>query len=100
MIVHGVDLSPPPKTWVPPNCILEVDDIGKQPWTWSNKWDLIHARYLVGSFNEEEFIKVYEEAYKNLNPGGWFETVEADIGMSSIMHEAETTTNQSIRLLL
>lgn len=27
--VHGVDLYPPPQTWVPPNCILEVDDLTK-----------------------------------------------------------------------
>lgn len=27
--VHGVDLYPPPQKWVPPNCILEVDDFTK-----------------------------------------------------------------------
>ena len=29
--VHGVDLYPPPQTWVPPNCKFEVDDLTK-PW--------------------------------------------------------------------
>ena len=27
--VHGVDLYPPPDTWVPPNCVFEVDDLAK-----------------------------------------------------------------------
>lgn len=27
--VVGVDLSPPPDLWVPPNCKLEVDDVLK-----------------------------------------------------------------------
>lgn len=43
LTVHGVDLYPPPQTWVPPNCILEVDDF-TQPWTWDTKFDLVHIR--------------------------------------------------------
>ena len=39
--VHGIDLFPPPNTWVPPNCVLEVEDVG-QGWTWKHKFDLIH----------------------------------------------------------
>lgn len=27
--VQGTDLYPPPKTWVPPNCIFTVDDVLK-----------------------------------------------------------------------
>ena len=27
--VYGVDLYPPPQSWLPPNCILEVDDMPK-----------------------------------------------------------------------
>lgn len=27
--VRGVDLYPPPDNWVPPNCILKVDDVLK-----------------------------------------------------------------------
>ena len=28
-VVTGVDLYPPPETWVPPNCRLEVEDVLK-----------------------------------------------------------------------
>lgn len=61
--VHGVDLSPPPETWVPPNCIFEVDDVTK-PWTWTEKFDLIHMRYLLGSFTDQQWEQIYQQAYK------------------------------------
>ncbi|KAJ5291500.1 hypothetical protein N7478_000751 [Penicillium angulare] len=32
-VVRGVDLFPPPGSWIPPNCIFEVDDV-LQKWTW------------------------------------------------------------------
>lgn len=77
LTVYGVDLYPPPQSWLPPNCILEVDDISK-PWIWSQKFDLVHIRYLLGSFNDRDWERVYAEAFKNLNPGGWIEQLEVD----------------------
>lgn len=44
--VHGVDVFPPPNSWVPPNCFLEVEDVTKE-WTWRQKFDLINMRYMV-----------------------------------------------------
>lgn len=90
--VHGVDLYPPPQSWVPPNCILEVDDLTKvsghdskhrpetstnrfQEWTWSHPFDLIHLRWLLGSFEPNDWQKLYKQAYDNLVPGGWIEQV-------------------------
>ena len=61
--VHGVDLYPPPQTWVPPNCILEVDDAAK-PWTFTQKFDLIHLRWMLGSFSEAGWSEFYEQAYR------------------------------------
>lgn len=75
--IYGVDLYPPPETWVPPNCILEVDDITK-PWTWGRKFDLVHARFLLGAFTDTEWTRFYEQAYRNLAPGGWIEQIEVD----------------------
>lgn len=51
--VHGIDLFPPPHNWVPPNCVLEVEDVSKE-WTWRQKFDLIHM-----------YVKFVE------TPGGW-----------------------------
>ena len=76
--VHGVDLFPPPQTWVPPNCFLEVDDVSK-PWSWTQKFDLIHLRWLFGSFTDEGWKELYQSAYKSLKPGGWIEQVESSV---------------------
>ena len=62
-IVRGVDLFPPPAPWVPPNCILEVDDI-TQEWTWHLPFDLIHMRLLDAAFTPEENEEVLDQCYR------------------------------------
>lgn len=42
-VVEGIDLYPPPETWVPPNCIFTVEDANK-PWQFNQRFDLIHLR--------------------------------------------------------
>ncbi|KAJ5330500.1 hypothetical protein N7476_000283 [Penicillium atrosanguineum] len=77
-VVRGVDLFPPPVDWTPPNCILEVDDV-LQPWTWSQKFDLIHLRHGIGAFTPDEWDSLYQQCYDNLEYGGWFEQIEMNI---------------------
>ena len=77
-VVQGIDLYPPPDTWVPPNCKLEVDDVLK-PWTFQKSFDFIHLRDLHGSFTEKQWAGLYEQTYKNLAPGGWIEETETSI---------------------
>ncbi|KAJ5171958.1 hypothetical protein N7492_004551 [Penicillium capsulatum] len=74
-VVRGVDLYPPPLDWMPPNCLLEVDDI-LQEWTWRDPFDLIHLRLGLGSYTLSEWDNLYKQAYDNLEPGGWFEQYE------------------------
>ncbi|KAJ5894943.1 hypothetical protein N7495_006634 [Penicillium taxi] len=74
--VRGVDLFPPPVTWSPPNCVLEVDNI-LQDWTWKQPFDLIHMRIMIGSFDQKEWDRVYKQCYDKLQPGGWIEQIEA-----------------------
>ncbi|KAJ5100604.1 hypothetical protein N7456_006656 [Penicillium angulare] len=74
--VRGVDLFPPPGTWMPPNCVLEVDD-AIQPWTWKDPFDLIHMRVMTASWTDEEWDKIYKQCYDHLEPGGWIEQLEA-----------------------
>lgn len=61
--IQGVDLYPPPETWVPPNCKFEVDDVLK-PWTFLEKFDLIHLRHMIGSFTEKQWKGIYKQAYE------------------------------------
>lgn len=80
--VHGVDLYPPPNSWVPPNCFLEVQDV-LQEWTWNYQFDLVHMRLLLGAFTDAEWDQVYRTVYENLKPGGWIEQVELDVRVMS-----------------
>ncbi|KAJ5089464.1 hypothetical protein N7532_008148 [Penicillium argentinense] len=80
--VRGVDLFPPPVTWMPPNCILEVDDVLRE-WTWREPFDFIHLRIMLGSFTAEEWHSVYQKCYENLKPGGWIEQLELDAHLES-----------------
>ncbi|KAF4843324.1 Secondary metabolism regulator laeA [Colletotrichum siamense] len=68
--VIGADLSPIQPSFAPVNCIFEVDDLEKE-WTWSEPFDFIFARSMMGSF--ADWPAVIEQAYNNLEPGGYFE---------------------------
>ncbi|CCF45655.1 methyltransferase [Colletotrichum higginsianum] len=73
--VTGVDLSPVPTDFVPPNVKFEVDDV-EESWTFSQPFDYIHSRLMTGSIsNWEKYIR---ECYKNLSPGGYLELNEGD----------------------
>ncbi|KAJ5162092.1 hypothetical protein N7492_007484 [Penicillium capsulatum] len=80
--VRGVDLYPPPISWMPPNCIFEVDDI-QNDWTWEEPFDLIHLRQLLGAFTPDGWDSLYRQCFDNLKPGGWIEQVEFDIRVES-----------------
>ncbi|KAH0544441.1 hypothetical protein FGG08_001468 [Glutinoglossum americanum] len=68
--VIGTDLSAMQPDKVPENVFFEIDD-AEQEWTYTQGFDLIHMRNLAGSF--ESWSKVYEQAFKHLNPGGYLE---------------------------
>ncbi|KAJ5647004.1 hypothetical protein N7490_003376, partial [Penicillium lividum] len=80
--VRGVDLYPPPETWIPPNLVFEVDDV-LQPWTWTTKFDLIYIRHLLGSFDREGWSTLYDRCFENLEPDGWIEQFEFDVSVYS-----------------
>ena len=75
-VVTGTDLSPIQLTWVPPNAFFEVDDYNVE-WLDENKYDLIHARELLGSC--PDWTELYHKAHKALKPGGWFEQHEPSL---------------------
>ncbi|KAF9629250.1 hypothetical protein BFW01_g10453 [Lasiodiplodia theobromae] len=71
--ILGNDLSPIQPSFVPPNVRFEVDDM-EDVWTYTQKFDFIHARYLVGSIRD--WPKLISNCYKFLKPGGWLEVKE------------------------
>lgn len=78
--VKGIDLSPIQPSWVPPNVTFEIDDYNLD-WLDKDKYDLIHARELLGTVpNWPEF---YTKVLSGLKPGGWFEQADPHIYLTS-----------------
>ncbi|KAJ9353458.1 S-adenosyl-L-methionine-dependent methyltransferase [Paecilomyces variotii] len=71
--VIGIDLSPIQPQFVPPNCKFIVDDV-EADWTYSEKFDYIHQRNMVGSISDWD--ELFQQAYKWTNPGGYIELQE------------------------
>ncbi|THD00149.1 hypothetical protein EYZ11_000340 [Aspergillus tanneri] len=89
-IVIGTDLSPIQPSWVPPNCIFEIDDF-ELDWNFSQPFDFIHARAIEGSV--KDFPRLFSQAYEFLRPGGWFEVVDFTAGVFSDDESSQKSTS-------
>jgi SAM-dependent methyltransferase len=78
--VLGMDLSPIQPWLVPPNVRFEVDDFNSQ-WTYTQPFDFIHARALVGS--SQDFLRLIRQAYDHLRPGGYLEMTDVQMPIMS-----------------
>ncbi|KJZ72065.1 hypothetical protein HIM_08520 [Hirsutella minnesotensis 3608] len=79
--VYGTDISPIQPTWVPPNCLFQIEDAQLQ-WTWRPaNFDFIHIRGLYGSI--DDWSKLYSQAFRALTPGGWIENFEFNVTLYS-----------------
>lgn len=58
-----------------PNVTFQVDDACEE-WVYSEPFDFVHLRGLSGAFRDWKFI--YEQAFKNLKPGGYIEVSDTD----------------------
>ncbi|KAK2752436.1 putative SAM dependent methyltransferase [Colletotrichum kahawae] len=86
-VVIGTDISPIQPGWVPPNCQFFIDD-AQLDWTFkSDEFDFVHARGLFGGI--DNWQKLYDQAFRHLKPGGWFESIEADSQVRSQNDEIE-----------
>ncbi|KAL4876698.1 S-adenosyl-L-methionine-dependent methyltransferase [Aspergillus karnatakaensis] len=75
--VTGVDLSSIQPTFVPPNCVFEIDDV-TLPWTYSeNQFDFIHVRELFGCI--PDWDDFFRQCWHSLKPGGYIEVVEHSV---------------------
>ena len=73
--ITGTDLSPTQPSWVPANVKFEIDDV-EEPWTFPEKFDFIHARYLAAAI--VDWPKLVRQAFRNTKPGGWAEFQDFD----------------------
>ncbi len=75
--VIGTDISPTQPGWVPPNLSFQIDD-AQLEWTFkADSFDFIHVRYMQGAI--DNWPRLYEQIYKTLKPGGYFQHIEPDI---------------------
>ncbi|KZL67675.1 methyltransferase domain-containing protein [Colletotrichum tofieldiae] len=74
--VIGVDLTPVPTTFVPPNVKFEVDDVD-EPWLYSQPFDYIHIRGMTSSI--ADWKKFLKQTYNGLSPGGYVELFEGHL---------------------
>ncbi|KAH6688502.1 S-adenosyl-L-methionine-dependent methyltransferase [Plectosphaerella plurivora] len=79
--VTGTDLSPIQPSWVPPNVYFQIDDC-TQDWTFKpDSTDFVHLRWLVGSVIDWDALMI--EAFRTLAPGGYLESHEGSIYITS-----------------
>ncbi|RMJ06634.1 hypothetical protein CDV36_013774 [Fusarium kuroshium] len=71
--VFGIDIAAIQPDFVPPNCIFEIEDAEKE-WTWTQKFDYIFVRLMVGSL--ADWDKFTRKCFENLEPGGWLEVID------------------------
>ena len=65
--VKGIDLSPIQPRWIPPNARFEIDDYNID-WIDTEKYDLIHARELLGTVSD--WSHMYRNVYRYRHPHG------------------------------
>ncbi|KAF6219056.1 hypothetical protein HO133_005600 [Letharia lupina] len=74
--IIGTDLSPTQPSWVPANVKFEIDD-AEEPWTFQEKFDFVHVRYLVAAI--ADWPKLMRQALEHTKPGGWAEFQDFDV---------------------
>lgn len=60
---------------------FQIED-AQLDWTFApESFDFIHVRYLQGAI--DDWPRLYDQIYKSLKPGGWFQHLEPDIELRS-----------------
>ncbi|KAG9286989.1 hypothetical protein G9A89_001227, partial [Geosiphon pyriformis] len=81
----GFDLSPKvfPTTNLPKNVQFQQANILEGLyWVDSNKFDLVHQRFLVLAFTPKQWEKVINELIRVTKQGGWIELTEVNVGLA------------------
>ncbi len=58
---------------IPPNLRFYIDDV-ERPWTFSQAFDFIHCRMLIGGI--KNWPKLFASCFENMAPGGWIEVAD------------------------
>lgn len=64
-----------------PNVVFQLDD-ARYEWAYDEPFDLVHLRGLSGAFRDWGYV--YQQAFKNLKPGGYIEVSDTDPAANTI----------------
>lgn len=78
--VIATDLSAIQPGYVPENLRFEIDDAENQ-WQFPHKFDYVHIRGMGGAIGD--WPKLLQQAYENLNPGGFVEVLDFEAWAST-----------------
>ncbi|KAJ5509900.1 hypothetical protein LT330_007205 [Penicillium expansum] len=99
----GFDIAPnlfPPTEILGPNVTLSVQNLIKPfPPAWKNAFDLVHERFVISLFKEDEITQVLHNLLSCVKPGGWIQFVEPDFGTCVSQPKDKTTSFQMIHRL-
>lgn len=79
---------------MPPNVKFEVDD-AEFDWSYNARFDYIHGRSLCGSIGDWD--KLYGQALRHLQPGGWMESQEYEVWFHSDDGTLETLATNCVK---
>ncbi|KUJ15418.1 S-adenosyl-L-methionine-dependent methyltransferase [Mollisia scopiformis] len=91
--VTGFDISPCNPTSPPPNTTFLTHNAESTPWPFTQKFHYIHGRAMMSCFDSAALV--IQEAYQNLEPGGWLELqdvvapwtdVDGSLSNSALLH--------------
>jgi SAM-dependent methyltransferase len=69
--VTGVDIAPIQPSWMPPNCLFELDDV-EEDWSFKREtFDFIYAREFLTAIRDWD--RLIRQSFDHLKPGGWLE---------------------------
>ncbi|KAF9225632.1 S-adenosyl-L-methionine-dependent methyltransferase [Gyrodon lividus] len=77
--LYGVDIESrlfPSYATISANVHLSVCSATSLPSYWSSKFSLVHQRLLICGYTKEQWMKVVEEMYRVLIPGGYTQLIE------------------------
>ncbi|TGO76722.1 hypothetical protein BELL_0140g00120 [Botrytis elliptica] len=86
--VIGTDLSPSQRESTPENCKFIVAD-AEETWDFPHKFDFVHMRDLMMCFSDQK--EVFRSAYNALEPGGYFQILDAKLPLAAIDDSMESS---------
>ncbi|OQE22213.1 hypothetical protein PENFLA_c013G08350 [Penicillium flavigenum] len=99
----GFDIAPdlfPPTQTLGPKVTLSVQNL-IEPFSpaWKNAFDLVHERFVISLFKEDEIAQVLHNLLSCVKPGGWVQFVEPDFGTCVSRPKDKTSAFQMIHQL-